>query len=88
MHEIYFSEHFKKSLKKIPYDIIESTEEIIGIMSNNYNHSKLHTKKLQGNNILYSCRVTRDYRLLFYFEKSIIIIHTLKHRKDVYKNIN
>ena len=47
---------------------------------------RLHTKKLKGLDGVYSFRITRAYRGLFYFhQKEIIVIFSVGHRKDVYE---
>ena len=47
---------------------------------------RLHLKKLHGLDGVYSFRVTRSYRALFYFDaEGDIILFDIDNRKDVYR---
>lgn len=50
--------------------------------------TRLHAKKLHGLDDVYSFRVTRNYRVLFYFHtEDTVIFFTIGDRKDVYKHL-
>lgn len=47
--------------------------------------SRLHVKKIVDVDDVYSFRITRSYRALFYFQKNtVIVIFAIGHRKDIY----
>lgn len=49
---------------------------------------RLHTKKLHGLDGVYSFRITRNYRVLFYFHtENTAIFFAIGDRKDVYKRL-
>ena len=83
--KIFYSPKFPKLLKKLPQDIQELffVQEII--LRENWQDSRLHTKKLKGAPVLYSFRITRIYRVLFYFQKSDeIVLFSVGHRSKIY----
>ena len=47
---------------------------------------RLHIKKLKDLDGIFSFRVTRNYRALFYFQNSeTVIFFDIDHRKDIYR---
>ena len=52
----------------------------------NWRDPRLHIKKVKGLNLAFSFRVTRNYRVLFYFQDNdTAIFFDVDHRKDVYQ---
>ena len=48
--------------------------------------SRLHIKKLKDFDGVFSFRITRSYRALFYFQNSeTVVFFDIDHRKDIYK---
>ncbi len=60
------------------------------ILANNIFNFKLHTKKLKGfpSDLIYSFRITREYRGIFRLSGSNIILFAVGHRKDIYQSLN
>lgn len=86
MYKIVRTDDFNKQLLKLPKRIGVLCEKQLDILSVNWRDSRLHTKKLKGLDSVFSFRVTREYRALFYFsDSSIIVLFTAEHRKDVYR---
>ncbi len=79
------TDDFKKKLEKLPKSIIRLYDKQKNIFELNWLDSRLHTKKLVGLNG-YSFRITRNYRVLFYFQddKRVIFVD-IGHRKDIYE---
>jgi mRNA-degrading endonuclease RelE of RelBE toxin-antitoxin system len=54
----------------------------------NLRDPRLHVKKLHGLDDVYSFRVTRNYRVLFYFHTDdAVVFFTISARKNVYKRL-
>ena len=51
-----------------------------------WHDSRLHVKKIKGLPDVFSFRVTRRYRVFFYFKvNDTIIFFEVDHRKDIYR---
>lgn len=85
MINIIETDHFRKKLKKLPKNIIKLYDKQKNIFALNWLDSRLHTKKLIGVDG-YSFRITRGYRVLFYFydDKTVVFVD-IGHRKDIYE---
>ncbi|HEC30592.1 MAG TPA: hypothetical protein ENI66_01085 [Candidatus Yonathbacteria bacterium] len=88
MFEIFLSKDFVTHFKKLPISAKKKTDSLVGLLGIDYRDSRLHTKKLHGDNDLYSFRVGRDYRVIFYFlSGNRIYLLDIQHRKDIYKGL-
>lgn len=47
---------------------------------------RLHTKRIKEMSGVYSFRITRRYRVLFYFKDATAIFFYIGHRKDAYQD--
>ncbi|MDO8530445.1 MAG: hypothetical protein Q7S10_03525 [bacterium] len=85
MTKIIFDDYLVKKLAKLPKDVFKIYKKQERIFTENWLDSRLHTKKLIGVN-WYSFRVTRNYRVLFYFQDVDVVVFTdIGHRKDIYE---
>jgi mRNA-degrading endonuclease RelE of RelBE toxin-antitoxin system len=76
----------EKMLGKLPEDISEHFTAQQALLAESTRNPRLHIKKLRDEDDVYSFRITRRYRALFYFQNSsTIIIFAVDHRKDVYR---
>ncbi len=77
---------FERSLGKLSASIrrlcVAQTERL----HHDRHDPRLHIKKLRGVDPVYSFRVTRSYRALFYFDHAgDLILFDIDDRKDVYR---
>lgn len=76
---------FSKAFKKLPkgvQDLYHLQEKRFLV---NPRDSRLHIKKLKGFDGVFSFRITRQYRVLFYFTNhSTAVFVNIGHRKDIY----
>jgi len=79
------TENFLKSLEKLPAEIQDIYEKHEEIFSDNWLDSRLHCKHLKELNGVFSFRITRRYRVLFYFRNREAIFFSIGHRKDIYE---
>lgn len=86
---IFYTKAFIKELERLPEDIqllFLVQEEILNV---NWRDPRLHTKKLHGKPITFSFRITRSYRVLFYFRAfDEVTFFAVAHRKESYRKIS
>jgi mRNA-degrading endonuclease RelE of RelBE toxin-antitoxin system len=75
---------FEKGLKELPLKIKKLFQKQENIFRENWLDHRLHTKRIKELSGVYSFRITRQYRALFYFRNNEAIFFTIGHRKDVY----
>ena len=83
--EIIRTNEFNAALQKLPKEIqnLYHTQEVR--FRTNWRDSRLHLKKVKGLLYAFSFRITRRYRVFFYFQNSdTAIFFDVDHRKDIY----
>jgi len=81
------SNDFLKGLKELPPEIKRLFEKQKSLFNKNWLDSRLHTKRIKEMPGVYSFRITRRYRVLFYFRDiDKVIFFSVGHRKDIYNN--
>lgn len=87
MRTVLVTPRFKKDVCKIPQDIQEAADETIDLLSINPWHPGLNVKKLTNIvPVVYRVRI-RHYRLIFSYTREAIILHRIRHRKDIYRDL-
>ncbi len=77
---------FSRIFKKLPQNIqrLYATQE--KRFKENWRDPRLHIKKVRALPFAFSFRVTRRYRVFFYFQNAgTVIFFDTDHRKDIYK---
>lgn len=85
--EIYYSSRFKKSFKKIPYEVIEILTQKQSLFIINPFNPALKTHKLTGKLSQYhSFSITNSYRIIFEFlnKDKVVFVNIGTH--EIYKN--
>lgn len=86
--EVLRTKAFEKAFGKLPLRIQRSCEALLLLLSVDRTDPRLHTKTLKEMHGVYSFRVTRGYRGLFYVnDASQIIVFAIEHRKDIYRRL-
>lgn len=85
--QIILEQSFLKSAQKLPINIKKKLGKLLMLLKDNPYHSLLHTKKLTGDLTgLFSFRITREWRVIFYFtDAKTIRVAEAANRKDIYK---
>ena len=86
MYKLGFSSQAVKDFKKIPKNLVDRINKKLVELSDNPTSAK-QVKKMSLKGNYFRLRVG-DYRALFIMEhkeKSILVV-SVKHRKDIYKN--
>lgn len=79
------TEDFRNDLEDLPSEIKGLFQRQRTIFQENWLHPQLHTKRVKELPGVYSFRITRRYRVLFYFRNDEAIFFKIGHRKDIYK---
>lgn len=83
--EIILAASFKRSLRFFSKDARRLYEVQAQRFKIDWHDPRLHIKKLKGLEHAFSFRVTRRYRVLFYFRDArAVVFFDIDHRKDVY----
>lgn len=77
---------FSDGLKQLPSDIKRLFKKQEIIFNVNWLDARLHAKRLKELSGVYSFRITRRYRVLFYFRGDEAVFFAIGHRKDIYEN--
>ena len=84
--DIQKTKKFVKQYEKLPSSIkllYKKQEERLVL---NWLDPRLHTKRIKEMPGVYSFRITRKYRVLFYFSQDGVIFFAIGHRKKIYKD--
>lgn len=79
------TENFLNCLSKLPNEIVDIYEKQEAIFLSNWLDPRLHGKRLKELKGVFSFRITRRYRVLFYFRNKEAIFFSIGHRKDIYE---
>lgn len=87
MVRVYYAKKFLKQVKSLPLVQQNKLTQLIQLLSDDPQDSRLHSKRLQGEmKHLLSFRITRDWRVIFRFlENNSVEFMEVEHRKDIYR---
>ena len=84
--KILHTNTFSSGLKELPLGAKKLYKKQEDLFVIDWKDPRLHTKKLQGGDPLFSFRITRRYRVLFVFlDKEMALFTSIGHRKDIYE---
>lgn len=82
---IHKTKDFMEELEELPAEIRKLYRKQEAIFKRNWLDQRLHTKRLKEFSGAYSFRITRRYRVLFFFRDSEAVFFNIGHRKDIYR---
>lgn len=83
---IAYTREFQKEFHRLSLRTKSLFRKQESIFKQNWKDSRLHTKKLKGDRLTFSFRITRLYRVLFIFTSpNNALFVTIGHRKDIYR---
>jgi len=87
MLSLLVTKKFESDFKKVPNDIKIKTEIALNSLRQNPFNSTLKTKKLKalGKNF-WRLKINHNFRLIYSLVKNSIILHRIRHRKDIYRS--
>lgn len=71
MFKVTYTKSFVNHFKKLPYTVQVKTDDTVGLLAVDFRDSRLHTKKLNSIDDIYSFRIGRDYRCLLFLKMEI-----------------
>ena len=80
------TKEFIKEYEKLPVRIQSLYKKQEKIFISDWLDPRLHVKRIKEMKGVYSFRITRKYRVLFYFSKETAIFFAIGHRKDIYRD--
>ena len=84
--KVISTEAFLLNYRRLPKSIQMICDVQLDRLEENPVDPRLQRKKLKGQKGLYSIRVTRRYRALFFINQAqTIVVFAIDHRKDVYR---
>jgi len=84
--EIIRTDDFERAFRKLPRDIQRLYQVQETRFKLSWRDSRLHIKKIKELPAALSFRVTRRYRVFFYFQDSTTaVLFDIDHRKDAYR---
>ncbi len=84
--EIIQTPDFKSTFQKLPKEIQKLYELQESRFRSNWRDPRLRIKKVKDLPHTFSFRITRRYRVFFYFHKpETAIFFAIGHRKDIYR---
>lgn len=87
MLQVFGTPQFRKDLRKIPDRIKLEADFVIARLRQNPFDGTLNPQKLRDiKPVVWRIRIGA-YRLIYNFDKSLLILLPFRHRKDVYRNL-
>lgn len=84
--QVIKTDDFLKQLGRLPLQIRRYFPRQEKIFLENIHDPRLHLKKLAVRDEIFSFRLTRNYRCLFYFhQNNVAVFFAADHRKDIYR---
>ncbi|OFV96671.1 MAG: hypothetical protein A3H28_03765 [Acidobacteria bacterium RIFCSPLOWO2_02_FULL_61_28] len=82
---IHKTDDFLEELLRLPKPVQQLLERQEHIFRENWLDPRLHTKRIKEMPGVFSFRITRRYRALFYWKGEEAVFFSIGHRKDVYR---
>ena len=84
--KIVRTDDFERAFTKLPSHIKRLYRTQAERFGHDWRDPRLHIKKVRTLSFAFSFRITRNYRVLFYFQdEDTAIFFDVDHRKDVYR---
>ena len=79
---------YKKTVATLPAKTRKILIEQEILLIQDIFHPKLHTKKLKiPGMVVFSLRITRNYRAIFRIDGKYVMLSAIGHRKDIYQSL-
>lgn len=84
--EFIFTDRFKRSYKQLPKDVQKVLQKELELMSKDPHHPSLRTKKIQGTDKLFVCRINMSIRLTWQCQGEAILLRVMGPHDQVLDN--
>lgn len=84
---VIYGGRFLKNAQRLPHFQQKKLAQLLETLGTQPFDSRLHTKPLSGRLTgFYSCRITRDWRIIFQFvDAATIKLVDVAHRREIYR---
>jgi mRNA-degrading endonuclease RelE of RelBE toxin-antitoxin system len=82
---IHKTRDFINEFEKLPSETKRLYRKQEVIFKANWLDPRLHIKRIKELRGVYSFRITRRYRVLFYFQDTNAVFFSVGHRRDIYR---
>ena len=79
-------ERFRKSYRELPVSIQRKVDKQVRLLSEDFNYSSLHTKKIKGKEGIWEARIDRCYRMTFEVIEGAIFLRVVGDHEEVLRN--
>ena len=76
---------FERSYRELPENIKKKTDKQLSLLTDNFSHPSLHTKKIKGRESIWEARIDLHYRLTFEIIEETIFLRVAGHHDEVLK---
>ena len=83
--EFLFTARFRKAYKKLSEADRRTAQKKLVLMSENPHHPSLRTKKVQGTENIFECRITMAIRMTWQYEGNSILLRLIGDHDEVLK---
>ena len=87
MQKLLVTKQFESDFKKIPNEVKIKTEIALTNLKQNPFNPVLKIKKLKGlGKNFWRLKIDRNYRLIYSLNKNFLVLHRIRHRKNIYRS--
>lgn len=84
--KVVYADEFVQRFRKLPLDAQRLFRHQEALFRKDWRDARLHAKRLEGQPVTFSFRITRRYRVIFVFiDHETTLFATIGHRRDVYR---
>ncbi len=87
MRELFKTSRFSRDIKKLPYEVQKDAFEISLKLTENPLDKSLNIKYLTGFKKIFRIIVFTDFRMIYSFDETSVLLHRIGHRKEIYKSL-
>ena len=81
---VYFSDLFIDSVKRLPIDVKKVLKKKLDLLADNPKHPSLRTKKIKGSEGIFEASINMDVRMTWeFYEDGILLRNIGKHDKTL-----
>lgn len=84
--KVFAYESFQDCYSNLPDSIQKKTDKQIRLLSGNFYHPSLHTKRVRGTRDIWEARVDYHYRMTFEVREHAIYLRAVGNHDEVLKN--
>lgn len=76
------TDSFKGDFRRLPKDIQRRAEKSLRLLTENFRHPSLRTKKIEGTGDIWEARITRGYRFTFQIRNDAYVLRRVGSHEE------